>query len=389
MEIKTFRAKTMQQALNLVRRELGAEATVLHTRELNTGLVARMFRGRHYEIAASAEVAPPVRATPTLAVSPEPTATAILEQPLLETDYRSRYRDHFHQQAKQDTAQGFDELHALAEQLRERAHQTPSRHLPETIFQLYTDMIESDIEESVAQELIERLRNEAIADVDDRAAVQTELVRMLADELTVTGPIEALPGQGRVVALVGPTGVGKTTTIAKLAANYRLRENKRVGLITVDTYRIAAVEQLRTYADIIDLPMEIVSTPREMREAIARMSDLDLILMDTAGRSPRDEVKIQELKSMLTEAEPDEVHLVLSAVGGARSLAMTAERFATVGTTALLITKLDEATALGNLLSVTRNCGLPLSYLTDGQNVPDDIQVAESKELARMILGTS
>jgi flagellar biosynthesis protein FlhF len=210
---------------------------------------------------------------------------------------------------------------------------------------------------------------------------------MLASELMVSGPIEALPGQGRGVALVGPTGGGKTTTIAKLAANYRLRENKRVGLITVDTYRIAAVEQLRTYADIIDLPMEIVSTPREMREAIARMSDLDLILMDTAGRSPRDEVKIQELKSMLAEAEPDEVHLVLSAVGGARSLAMTAERFATVGTTSLLITKLDEATVLGNLLSVTRKCGLPISYLTDGQNVPDDIQVAKSEKLAWMILG--
>ena len=120
------------------------------------------------------------------------------------------------------------------------------------------------------------------------------------------------------MALVGPTGVGKTTTIAKLAANFRLREKRRVGLITVDTYRIAAVEQLRTYADIIDLPMEIVSTPREMHQAVARMADLDLILMDTAGRSPRDEVKIQELKSMLAEAEPDEVHLVLQQRGQRR-----------------------------------------------------------------------
>ena len=140
-------------------------------------------------------------------------------------------------------------------------------------------------------------------------------------------------GQCRVVALVGPTGVGKTTTIAKLAANYRLREKRRVGLITVDTYRVAAVEQLRTYADIIDLPMEVVATPREMREAVARMGHLDLVLMDTAGRSPRDEVKIQELKSMLSEAEPDEVHLVLSSTAGAKSLIGTAEKFADVGTT--------------------------------------------------------
>jgi len=389
MQIKTFRAKTMQQALHLVRNELGAEAMVLHTRELHTGLIARIFHGRQIEIAASVEAATPAPKSQPLVQSPVTTVTLSAE-PTLEVNYRARYRDYFHQQDQQNQQNsglaGDNALQTLAEQLRERSHQSPSQQLPAAIFEIYTDMIESDIEEHLAQELVERLRNNANVDTNCRTSMQAELVQMLADELTVCGPIEASPGQGRVVALVGPTGVGKTTTIAKLAANYRLRENKRVGLITVDTYRIAAVEQLRTYAEIIDLPMEVVSTPREMREAIARMSDLDLLLMDTAGRSPRDEVKIQELKSMLAEAEPDEVHLVLSAVGGARSLATTAERFSTVGTTALLLTKLDEATALGNLLSITRNCGLPLSYLTDGQNVPDDIQVAKPKQLAQMIL---
>jgi flagellar biosynthesis protein FlhF len=117
------------------------------------------------------------------------------------------------------------------------------------------------------------------------------------------------------------------------------------------------------------------------------MSDLDLILMDTAGRSPRDEVKIQELKSILAEATPDEVHLVLSSVASAGSLAKTAEQFATVGTTALLLTKLDEAASLGNLLSLLRASRLPLSYLTHGQNVPDDITPADNGTLARAILG--
>ncbi len=366
MEIKTFRAKTMQQALDLVRREMGPEATVLHTRELNANLFGRMFRGRQYEIAASSEVRVPARLTQT--------------HPL-ESDYTARYRDDFQQQRDNP----LQDLHALAEQLQQRS--PPSeQQLPDTLFEVYTDLIESDIEEGIAQELIERLRHEPKLDPHDASAFRTELARILETELHVAGPIKASSGQGRIVALVGPTGVGKTTTIAKLAANYRLRENKRVGLITVDTYRIAAVEQLRTYAEIIDLPMEVVSTPREMREAKARMGDLDLVLMDTAGRSPRDEVRIQELKSMLAEAEPEEVHLVLSAVGGARSLATTAERFATVGTTALIVTKLDEATALGNLLTVTRSCGLPVSYLTDGQNVPDDIQIAHSRELSQMIL---
>ena len=156
---------------------------------------------------------------------------------------------------------------------------------------------------------------------------------MIEDDIRVAGPIAVTPGRCRLAALVGPTGVGKTTTIAKLAANFRLKEKRRVGLITVDTYRIAAVEQLRTYADIIDLPMHVVSTPREMRETVERMSHLDLILLDTAGRSPKDEVRIQELKAFLAEAEADEVHLVLSSVAAARTLEQTAERFAAVGAT--------------------------------------------------------
>src|SRR6185436_15684572 len=114
-----------------------------------------------------------------------------------------------------------------------------------------------------------------------------------------------------------------------------------------------------------------------------------LVLMDTAGRSPRDEVKIQELKSMLAEAEPDEVHLVLSSTAGAKSLTATAERFAMVGTTALLLTKLDEASSLGHLISLVRACRMPISYLTDGQNVPDDIQVADPRRIAQTVLGIS
>ncbi|NOY29180.1 MAG: flagellar biosynthesis protein FlhF [Planctomycetes bacterium] len=383
MQIKTFRAKTMQQALNLVRRELGPEATVLHTRELNSGLISRYLKGREYEIAASTEVRVPARLPQAVTYEASPSS---LPTPAFETDYRSKYRDDFQERSFQQPNEGLEELHSLAERLRYRASARPPSQVPDAIFQVYTDMIESDVEESIAQELMKHLQSETGINTHSSDALQTELARMLQNELTVTGPINVEAGQGRVVALVGPTGVGKTTTIAKLAANFRLRENRRVGLITVDTYRIAAVEQLRTYAEIIDLPMEVVSTPREMRDAIARMRDFDLVLMDTAGRSPRDEVKIQELKSMLAEAEPAEIHLVLSAVGGAKSLKTTAERFAAVGTTSLLITKLDEATCLGNLLSVTRSSGLPISYLTDGQNVPDDIQVAKEDALASLIL---
>ncbi len=392
MDIRTFRAKTMRDALDLVRRELGPAAAVLHTRELNSGLLGRMIFGRKYEVAASSGVNVPSR-LPAAAQHFEPAAreeviayreTARVPAAHLEADYRAQYRDDFrHQVAGQ-----LDELHAMVEKLCQRAASAPAHDLPEAMFHVFTDMIEAEVDESIARSLVDRIRASRDArELVDPVLVKAREAQLLEDDINVTGPIMADSDTCRVVALIGPTGVGKTTTIAKLAANYRLREKRRVGLITVDTYRVAAVEQLRTYADIIDLPMEVVATPREMREAVARMSHLDLVLMDTAGRSPRDEVRIQELKSMLAEAEPDAVHLVLSSTAGAKSLAATAERFADVGTTALLLTKLDEANSLGHLITLLRACRLPVSYLTDGQNVPDDIQVADRRRLAYALLG--
>ncbi len=264
----------------------------------------------------------------------------------------------------------------------------PGPHdLPESLFRVFTELIDLDLGEDLARELVERVRTQAgSGELSDPVMLKARIARLIEGQIHVAGPIAVTPGQRRLVALVGPTGVGKTTTIAKLAAVYRLREKRNVGLITVDTYRIAAVEQLRTYADIIDLPMQVVSTPREMREAAGRMDGLDLILLDTAGRSPRDEIKIQELRSFLTEAAADEVHLVLSSVAGAKTLKQVVERFATVGTTSLILTKLDESTGLGHLLPVLRDSRLPLSYLTNGQNVPDDIEVADPGRLARLVL---
>ena len=405
MEIKTFKAKTMRDALELVRRELGPTASVLHTREVNGGPIRRLVFGRKYEVAASATVNVPSRLPAGFVPDEQPYASVeevsgvrcqVSDDIFLTPDtrnlttavedYRTRYRDDFRRQV----AGQLDELHAMVEKLCEHASSAPAHDLPESLFQVFTRLIEADVDEATAREWINRLQQEALPrTLDDAEMAMSRVAEYLEAEIAVSGPITVDSNKCRVVALVGPTGVGKTTTIAKLAANYRLREKRRVGLITVDTYRVAAVEQLRTYADIIDLPMEVVATPREMREAVAKMSHLDLVLMDTAGRSPRDEVRIQELKSMLAEAEPDEVHLVLSSTAGAKSLISTAERFAGVGTTSLLMTKLDEAHSLGHLVSVARSVPLSISYLTDGQNVPDDIQVARSGAMASMLLGNS
>jgi flagellar biosynthesis protein FlhF len=390
MDIRTYRAATMHEALTLVRRELGPDAAVLHTREVRLHRLFGLIPGpRQIEVTASSGVNVPSRL-------PEPAPGTRPGDPAAEADFAtapsgpwlSRHdRPRRAPDAIGDDVRGqLSHLQGMLQDLCRRS-QGGGRDLPESLFHLFAELIDADVAEDVARELIGQVRDELSGvELTDPVLVKARIARMIEAEIPIHGPIAVRPGRRRLVALVGPTGVGKTTTIAKLAANYRLKERRSVGLITVDTYRIAAVEQLRTYADIIDLPMQVVSTPREMRDAVRRLDNLDLVLMDTAGRSPRDEIRIQELKAFLTEAGADEVHLVLSAVAGARTLEETAQRFGEVGTTALVLTKLDEATGLGNLLPLLRNSGLPLSYLTNGQNVPDDIETAEARRMARLVL---
>ncbi|MCC6124191.1 MAG: flagellar biosynthesis protein FlhF [Pirellulales bacterium] len=392
MELHTYRAKSMQEALSLVRRELGPDAAVLHTREVQLRRFFGCLRGpTQIEITAGRGVNVPSRLplddqenfmppgeddSPTYGRPRPATPASLLRSTRERPDNTPAVQEQI------------SDLQAMVKELCKRSKGTGAGELPEELFHLFTSLIDADVSEELARELVDRLRHEVRGgELRDPLMLQARIARMIEADIRAAGPIALAPGKCRVAALVGPTGVGKTTTIAKLAANFHLKEKRRVGLITVDTYRIAAVEQLRTYADIIDLPMEVVSTPKEMRQAVGRMSDMDLVLIDTAGRSPKDEVRLQELKAFLTEAGTDEVHLVLSSVAAWRTLEQTAARFATVGTTALILTKLDEANGLGNVLPVLRSSRLPLSYLTDGQNVPDDIGIADSAHLAKLVLG--
>jgi flagellar biosynthesis protein FlhF len=401
MELRTYRAATMYEALTLVRRELGMDAAVLHTREVRGRGFLGLWPGRReIEVTASCGVNVPSRlasrghADQAAAIDTAASLTASLpSSPATTADFSATDSvAPAHREAKlsQQMQGQLSTLQAMVKDLCRRSKCSDGgqdRDLPDGLFRLFTDLLDVDLSEEVARGLVERLRSEFHdSGFDDPPALKARLADMIEAEILVSGPMQVVPGRCRVAALVGPTGVGKTTTIAKLAANFRLKEKRRVGLITVDTYRIAAVEQLRTYADIIDLPMLVVSSPREMHEAVDRMSHLDLILMDTAGRSPRDEVRVQELRTFLEEASADEVHLVLSSVAATRTLQETAQRFTAIGATALILTKLDEATGLGSVLPVLRASGLPLSYLTNGQNVPDDIETAEPRRVATMIL---
>ena len=192
--------------------------------------------------------------------------------------------------------------------------------------------------------------------------------------------------KGKVV-LVGPTGVGKTTTIAKLAGRLALVEKKRVGLITIDTYRIGAIEQLKTYAEIMNIPFKVVITIKEMEEAIESMKDCDVVLIDTTGRSSKNTMQISELRAFVQKAEPDYVNMVISATTKNKDIETILKGYSELEYGSVIITKLDETTAYGSIYNISQNANKPISFITIGQNVPDDIKVSTKEELTRFILG--
>jgi flagellar biosynthesis protein FlhF len=256
-------------------------------------------------------------------------------------------------------------------------------HLPQHLLDMYVRLIGQDLSEDLADQVVRGVRDELDDEqLADESKVRTAVLRHLARIVPVTPDAAYEPnadGRPVVIAMVGPTGVGKTTTLAKLAATFKLHHHLRVGLITADTYRIAAVEQLRTYANIIGLPLEVVLTPVQMREALDRLADrrsldgggCDVILIDTAGRSQNDTGRIDELRKFVEAAKPDQVHLVLSSTAGERVLLREAEAFSPLGIHRIVLTKLDEAVSFGMLINVIRKVGKQLSFVTTGQEVPE------------------
>lgn len=422
-EVRTFRAGTMQEALAVVRRELGPEAVILHTRETTASRIWPWSRrSAEVEVTAGRDVLasasetrrpvtvnsiaalvpaneikcdPPQLPTPSglprvprqQAHAPQPTTRGVAGLQINAIPARRTPSATSPTAAPTDINQQVQSLQALLQQLTARLE--PDRaEIPGELFALYTRLIDAEVSDDVARRMTIRLKREfPNTNWSDPAQAQLLLSGLVERDLRCSGAIRIVPNRRKVVALVGPTGVGKTTTIAKLAANFKLRAGLRVGLVTVDTYRIAAVEQLRTYAEIIEIPMKVVSGPRDMPRVLSELADLDLVLIDTAGRSPADDLQLQELKSLLSEGPVDEVHLVLSLAASTRSLLNTARQFAGVKTSSLILTKLDESPGLGQLLAALPELPFPISYLTTGQNVPDDIEPAVASRLAKLVLG--
>jgi flagellar biosynthesis protein FlhF len=431
MQVKTFKAVNMPEALRMVKSEFGPDAMILSSRkERRNGLLGRFYKP-YFEVMAALDNSPRVNheARPELEKS-EPNTMEAFQNSMLAP-----------------MARELKELRAQMESLKAREtgvfrqspsppqnYRKPDREIPEVKKTAPHELPISEVEE--LKKVLLRPMERAEVSVKEKSSGQrndlhslrgSREVAVLAEELQANGveqavishlmiPVSKAAAQGETVdqlrerlnkllaacircsgqamevknsahilALVGPTGVGKTTTIAKLAA-LAYKQGIPVALITIDTFRIGAVAQLQTYSEIMDIPMEIAATPAALAEAIAAHADKKLIFIDTAGRNHQDPNKILEMKAFLEVNPAIETHLCLSATTRDRELIQAVTRFGALPISRVLFTKLDESMSYGCIVNTHLRNKLPLSYFTTGQRVPEDIEIATSQKVAELVL---
>jgi flagellar biosynthesis protein FlhF len=405
MNLQTFRAPTMAECLSEVKRVMGTDAVILHTR---TYVIRRWLgfkRREMVEITAGGGINGPRSRRPQIRTKyveapalPQPTQQELQPRAVLTPPMEMATNPRAVVESSNGNGNAtivglsteVEKLSAVVTDLVARGRKQETPEIPQELFEDYMLLVNNQVERDVAEEVIKTIHRTLRPDhLTQKHFVREKIAEQLERLLPTAGAIQRTKTDGpHVVALIGPTGVGKTTTIAKLAAKLKLDEKRKVGLITIDTYRIAAIDQLRKYADIIGSPLRVVSSPEDLRDAIASMQDCDYVLIDTAGRSPKDTLKLNELKTFLEAANPEEVHLVLSTAASRECAELAIERFSDVRVDKLIFTKLDEANSVGNVLNVLRAVKKPLSYVTTGQDVPADIEVARGRRVAQLILGS-
>lgn len=335
----------MQDTIFKVKAELGSEAVILNTRKFKEGGLFGFFAKEKVEVLAG------------------------LDEPVSQ-DSRSKREINDIKEMLTNLNQSWQEEDFL-------------RGLPEPLKKVFNLLTEEGVEKGLAKSLIEKMQNSPGS--KDQLDI---LTTSLEDIMGSPAPIVVNEDHRKVVAFIGPTGVGKTTTIAKLAAKFAQNRNYKVGLITSDTYRIAAVQQLKTYSDIINIPLEVVYSEDELASVLAgKFNNFDLVLFDTPGSSWNDKVQLGRLKKFMQSELIDESHLLISLNSSHENIRSVIENFSELNPSRLLLTKIDEAVNHGEILNLSYQYKQPFSYYCYGQDVPDDIEVAMKDKLLPLVLG--
>lgn len=409
MIIKKFQAGTETEAMMLAKDDLGKDAIVLNIKKITPKGINRLFRKPKVEITAAMDENNSIStnlsnnninsnySSTSNNIDPKNTVNTQVVKPITKIPG-----------IIYDNEESKDVGHASAIELKLNNLQNllEKELIEKRDFEFTTPKVEEDDKNMSLVQLIynqllrnevdEKYINQIIGEIDNKLKKDTTLDSLLSSvyqkivlKLGQPRSIELEEGKVKFVYFIGPTGVGKTTTIAKIASSLKLTKNAKVALLTSDTYRIAAVEQLRIYANILSVPMKVVYTEEDMIEAKEEFKDYDVVLIDTAGRSHKSSEQKDNISFLINsiEEESRETYLVLSATTKYRDLIEITERYSEITNFRLIFTKLDETCSVGNIFNIRMLTGADLSYTTNGQNVPEDIDKIDAQQTAKKLLG--
>jgi len=359
VKIKRYLAKDARGAMERIKKDMGPEAIILETRRVRQKGFLGLFKRRLVEITASIDDNSKNQC-----------------QEYLPFNLNGHYNNKKMETEIQELKCMVQQMTTLPGEKEKEKEGGPLRHLQQKL-------IDNEIDNDIAQKLTEEIKR----DFPDKNLTEVQLYSLINDKIGRRLKFSNNNNGRHVYCFVGPTGVGKTTTLAKLAANYSIFKEKKVGLITIDTYRIGAVEQLKNYAQLIDIPLEVVMSPAELKQSLDKMKDFDVVMVDTAGRNAKNSLHLNELKAFTEVLSEATTFLVLSLTTKSKDLIKITDKFKATNYNSLIFTKLDETDTYGSILNIACHTTLPVAFLSTGQKVPEDFEIASEERLTNLILG--
>lgn len=415
MRVKRFVATSIEEAMVKIKKEMGNNAIILHTRYFKEGGFLGFFKRSYVEVTAATEdkdspmrakIAPAMMELPGMSqvlhhqqdadlnfpASPEspvvnlpltPVSPIIKPDPVMPTLVVPSNNNEMNLE--------LTEMKSIMSEMTQLLEDTSQvAHFPKLGQNLFAKLKKQEVEDKLAKRIVKSTLqqialNHSCSEDQLESIFMSNILKLLKKNKAINFSNSPMK-RPKIFAFVGPTGVGKTTTIAKLAAMYAIMERKRIAFVTVDTYRIAAVEQLRTIADIMDVPLSVVYSVNQMQDCLMEAGDRDVIFIDTAGRSHKNAVQLAELQVYLDISSPDETFLVLSSTSKYQDMLDILNAYQEFNISRLIFTKLDETSFYGAIYNIACRSRVPLSYLTNGQNIPDDIEAADPVKLVQLLM---
>jgi flagellar biosynthesis protein FlhF len=361
MKIKRYMVNSMKEACELIREDLGPDAVIVSNKKVRERGIKGLFSKRKLEV--------------TAAIDEENSKN-------FKNQNQKNLQDNQKKEVENDyLMREIGQIKKILQKKSQKEINVLEEKENSALYLKYKDILENiEIEKEIICDLMKNIEEHKIYNEFEFREILFERSK------NIFKPVTRENQKSNILAFVGPPGVGKTTTLAKLGAQFALFNNLNIGLITIDTYRIGAVQQLQTYGEIMGVSVEVVMTPGEFKRAVEKNRKKDLVLVDTAGRPSKNSSQIAELKTYLDAAEPIDVYLVLSSETKNKDMMRMLNDYKILNYSKLIFTKTDETESLGSIINAAYKTGMPVAYITNGQNVPDDIEAGNPESLVKLIL---